>query len=332
MSNNRSVLVTGGNRTGTSWVGRMLTLSNSLFMVWEPFNHLVPVPSFMPQNPLEGHFHRILPEETKAMKRFIRGKILLDIKRRQPRPPGALGAAAKAMGILSTGVNYLSNRCRPLFKDPIALMSAEWMAEEFNADVVMLVRHPAAYVASVKRLGWRAPVEDFTSQKELLHRLPGYLAEELLQRESQRPEPAEGVFDLVDTVLCWKVFHETILRYGAENPDWIVVRHEDLSMNYLEGFRSLYTRLGLEWGESHAGMVEEHCSSLNDLVRGRVNHEFRQDSQKVIRAWMNDLNGDELEIIRSLASPVWENLYSPASWEGHFDSRSDLTRTFHQLS
>ncbi|MBD3277021.1 MAG: hypothetical protein GF388_01865 [Candidatus Aegiribacteria sp.] len=324
MSKERSVLVTGGNRTGTSWVGRMLTLSKELFMVWEPFNHLVPVPSFMPQNPLQRHFHRILPEEEKAMKRFIKGKLLLDIKRRQHRPPGSLGAATKFLGILITGMKFLTGGCRPLFKDPTALLSAEWIAREYDAHVLMMVRHPAAYVASVKRLGWRAPVEDFTCQPDLLDWLPGYLSEELLARESQRPEPAEGVFALEAAVLCWKVFHETIFRYSSENPGWIVVRHEDLATNYLEGFRRLYMDLGLEWGKHQAEMVEKHCSSCNELVRGRVNHEFRQDSGKVVRAWMEDLNREELETVRNLASPVWEKYYTPASWSGSFDSAPNI--------
>ena len=302
----------------------MLTLSEELFMVWEPFNHLVPVPSFMPQNPLQRHFHRILPKEEDAMKRFIKGKVLLDIKRRQPRPSGAAGAAVKFMGILSTGTRYLAGGCRPLFKDPIALMSAEWMAREYDAHVVMMVRHPAAYVASVKRLGWRAPVEDFTCQPDLLDWLPGYLAEELLAREAQRPEPAEGVFDLEDAVLCWKVFHETIFRYSRENSGWIVVRHEDLSTNYLHGFRRLYRSLDLDWGEHQAEMVDRHCSSSNELVRGRVNHEFRQDSRKVVRAWMEDLDSEELNTIRKLASPVWEKYYTPASWSGKFDNTSNM--------
>lgn len=296
----------------------MLSLSGELFTVWEPFNHLVPVPFFLPQNPLKRHFHRIRPEETKAMRRFIGGKLLLDIKRNQPRPPGLLGPMVKVGNILSTGLGYLAGRRKPLFKDPIALMSAEWMAEEFDARVVLLARHPAAYVASVKRLSWRTPLEDFTSQRDLLDWLPEGLAEELLARVAQRPEPPEGVFDLVDAVLCWKVHHHAVFRYSTEHPNWILVRHEDLAMRYLEGFENLYRRLGLSWSKDRAREVEDHCSPTNRVVRGEVVHEFRQDSRSVIRAWMDALDDRERDTIARLASPVWERFYSSGSWMGNF--------------
>jgi hypothetical protein len=289
-------------------------------MVWEPFNHLAPVPSCIPKNPLKRHFHRIQPKDDAAMKWFIQAKILADIKRRQPGPPGFAGSLIKSWGSLSTGIKYLAGSCLPLFKDPIALMSADWIAREYDANVVMLVRHPAAHVASVKRLKWRAPVEDFTSQPDLLSWLPSDLSAELLARAARRPEPDAGVFDLEDTVLCWKVFHETIFRYSREHPDWLVVRHEDLATNYLDGFRTLYGNLGLNWGQQQAQMVETHCARTNQLVRGTVKHELRQDSKKVVRAWMQELDRFELEAIRSLSSPVWHKYYAPASWGGDFSS------------
>lgn len=302
----------------------MLALSGDLFTVWEPFNHLIPVPPILPRHPLSRHFHRIRPGEEAVMRGFIRGKILLDIKRKQPRPDGIVGPAGKMWNILSTGMQYLAGTKKPLFKDPIALMSADWMAEEFEARVVLMARHPAAYVASVKRLGWRTPVEDFTRQRSLLDSLPGFLAEELLGRERQRPEPSEGVFDLVDAALCWKVFHHRVLGYKAENPQWILVRHEDLAASYLDGFEELYRRLGLDWGRSQSRAVEEHCSAANRVTRGSAVHDFRQDSRALIRAWMRDLEPEEVERIRSLTSPVWERIYSPSSWKGHFHTADGL--------
>lgn len=44
-------------------------------------------------------------------------------------------------------------RSRPLVKDPFALFSAEWFADNFDAEVIVIVRHPAAVVSSIKRLG-----------------------------------------------------------------------------------------------------------------------------------------------------------------------------------
>ena len=53
---------------------------------------------------------------------------------------------------------------RPLLKDPIAIMSCEWLAETFNMDVIVVIRHPAAFVASLKVAGWEfAFVNEYVS-------------------------------------------------------------------------------------------------------------------------------------------------------------------------
>jgi hypothetical protein len=52
----------------------------------------------------------------------------------------------------------------PLIKDPIALFAAEWLADVFGVRVVVLIRHPAAFAASLKRLNWTHPFGDFLAQ------------------------------------------------------------------------------------------------------------------------------------------------------------------------
>ena len=45
---------------------------------------------------------------------------------------------------------------RPLLKDPIAVLSAPWLADTFDMEVIVLIRHPAAFVNSVAALRPRA--------------------------------------------------------------------------------------------------------------------------------------------------------------------------------
>ena len=39
---------------------------------------------------------------------------------------------------------------RVVMKDPLAFFSAEWLMQNFGMTVVVLIRHPAAFVASLK--------------------------------------------------------------------------------------------------------------------------------------------------------------------------------------
>jgi len=57
---------------------------------------------------------------------------------------------------------------RPLLKDPIAFFSAEWLARTYGADVVVLIRHPAGFAGSLKRMGSSFDFNDFLGQPDLL--------------------------------------------------------------------------------------------------------------------------------------------------------------------
>ncbi len=310
----RPVLVTGGNRSGTSWLGKMLCLSRELVYVWEPFNFEHTRPDIFPRHPLKRHYQRVLPQQRGAMARFMLWCVLHDVIRFNDRGPGPAELVRKDLKVARIIASMVLGRKAPLFKDPIALMSAEWVAERFGARVVMAVRHPAAYVNSVRRLDWRTPVEDFTEQPRLLESLPADLREALLKRAFERPMP-DHHFDLVDAALCWRVFYTVVREYMGRHPDWITLRYEDMCRDYMGGVRRLYEGLGLTWSEEVAAEVEKRSGRGNRLVQGGVAHPQTQDSRAVADAWKGRFTPEELRTIRELSSPAWEAFYSAESWE-----------------
>src|SRR5205085_10560791 len=59
--------------------------------------------------------------------------------------------------MLNNFKRFSINRLRhatPLLKDPIALFSAEWLASRFDMNVIVMIRHPAAFASSLRRLNW----------------------------------------------------------------------------------------------------------------------------------------------------------------------------------
>ncbi|MFO7950790.1 MAG: hypothetical protein R6U36_10530 [Candidatus Fermentibacteraceae bacterium] len=119
------------------------------------------------------------------MGRFMLCCAIHDAIRQTERGPGPAELVRKSLRVAGIIAGLILLKKAPLFKDPIALMSAEWVADRFDARVVISVRHPAAYVNSVRRLDWRTPVEDFTEQPRLLESLPADLREALLKRVSE---------------------------------------------------------------------------------------------------------------------------------------------------
>jgi hypothetical protein len=57
---------------------------------------------------------------------------------------------------------------RTLIKDPFAVFSTAWFARKLNFKVVIAVRHPLAFVSSLKRLNWPFDFQDLLDQPLLM--------------------------------------------------------------------------------------------------------------------------------------------------------------------
>src|SRR5262249_51820810 len=139
-------------------------------------------------------------------------------------------------------------------KDPIALFSAHWLSTKFGTDTIVTIRHPAAFAASLKRKHWSHPFSHFLNQ-------PLLMKEHLHPFEKEIKNFAENDRDIVDQAsLLWKLIHYMVLKFRATNPEWIYVRHEDLSRNPVDGFKSLFERIGLEFSERESEAIQWHSN------------------------------------------------------------------------
>ena len=52
--------------------------------------------------------------------------------------------------------------------EPIGFFSAEWFSKKYHTPVVLVVRHPASFVSSLKKLNWGFDFNCLLTQKELM--------------------------------------------------------------------------------------------------------------------------------------------------------------------
>jgi hypothetical protein len=298
-------------------VGKILAEAPSLFYIHEPFNPHMRVPG-LPKLPVRHWFeyvhrgneaHFLGAVNDLVVGRFgIRNDILggdnrsIRAIRRLIRKTRHHKAAVRA-------------GARPLIKDPIAILAAEWLAERYNMDVVVTIRHPAAFVSSIKRLRW--PIDhakEFLAQKELMERFLSPYAEEI--RASRVTD------DLVDqAALTWKLLYHVVDQYRKVHPDWHFVYHEDLSVAPEEGFRALFESLGLAYTDHVAAVVKEHSSSSNpneiEVTGGKVamTRTTRVNSRANVSSWQRRLTQQEIARIRGIVEPVSARFYSESSWD-----------------
>tara|TARA_A100001037_G_C15153529_1_gene641543 strand:- start:8274 stop:9038 length:765 start_codon:yes stop_codon:yes gene_type:complete len=198
---------------------------------------------------------------------------------------------------------------RPLIKDPIALFSAEWLASSFGMQVVTMIRHPAAFASSLKRLDWRFPFPDLVKQRSLME-------DHLHPFETAINDFASKERDVVEqAALMWKLIHHVIHKYRRNNPDWQFVRHEDLSREPVAGFREIFERLDIEFSDYVREQVIEssHGNNPANAPEGTV-HVIKRDSVANIFNWKSSLNAAEIRTIRDGVAEVSELFYADEDW------------------
>jgi hypothetical protein len=302
------ILVTGANRSGTTWVGRVIASADNVRYVHEPFNHEYIDPDYrLIPSPFRHHYHLVGPDEARQVKRYLRYRMgwmhpwLMDI-REQPNRHRIAEATRRWIDCT------VLDRSRPLVKDPIALMSAEWLESALGMQVVITIRHPAAYVSSILRLNWPMRPHVLLSQPVLMKHILAPLAGRIATQQRRNDDP------LGDAILMWNVFHHVIAVYRQRHPDWLFLRHEDLSRNYLPLFEKMFARLGLVFGAPQKTLLETLCGSSNPTeAQGQI-HQLKRNSRANIWNWKKRLGSDQIRRIREETADIAPLFYGNEDW------------------
>lgn len=296
------ILVTGSPKSGTTWLGETLAASGQVGYINEPFSPHRPLaisgivtPNWLmyvpPDVPADSQIGR-------AMHATLAYKVsFADVWRR--------GRNRRAFhGALTWGRRTLDNRrrrLRPLLKDPIAVFSAEWLARAFNADVVTIVRHPAAFVHSFTRAGWPFDFRNLLGQPLLMEHYLQPFADEIQAAVRVRPDPVDSA------ALLWRVIYHTVWICHERHPSWCRVRHEDLSLDPSGEFHRLFRRLDLPFTSA----VQEN---IVESTSGHREGWLRRDSRENVGIWRRGLRTEEIERIRRQVDDVSSRFYSDAEW------------------
>jgi hypothetical protein len=182
---------------------------------------------------------------------------------------------------------------RPLFKDPFALFSSEWLERRYGAQIVIMIRRPVAFIGSIKRLNWQFKFKTVLAQ-ELLMR--DWLAP--FEEDMRRCRDTD--VDVIEQgIVLWNALHHVISEFRERHPEWSFVRHEDLSLDPGSGFEKLYRTLGLSWSDAVAEEVAAYSSADNRKDVPTWRHgSVKRDSRAAGETWKSRLTSEEVERIR----------------------------------
>jgi RimJ/RimL family protein N-acetyltransferase len=143
-----AIIVAGSGRSGTTWLSQIINYGNEYRDMFEPFEpHQVPRVSHFRRSqylrPENDDYHYVEPA-----RQILSGRIR------------------------NEWIDQF-NRCRVasrrLIKDIRCLLFLKWLGVHFpKTPIIYLLRHPLAVVHSRMQLGWKAALNDFLEQRDLL--------------------------------------------------------------------------------------------------------------------------------------------------------------------
>jgi hypothetical protein len=304
--NDQPLLVTGAHRSGTTWVGKMLAASYNTAYISEPLNVTHRRGVFSAN--VKHWYQYITPENEEnylpAFRELFNYRYHLFAE---------LGSLRSQKDFLRMGrdfsifMNGKLRRQRILLKDPFAVFSAPWFAQKLNCKVVITIRHPGGFASSLKRLNWPFNFRDLLDQPMLMR---DHLEADRADMESM---PAD---DLVgQSALLWRMIYRSVHATRELFPDFKLVRHEDLSLDPVAGYKSLYESLGLTFDEKVRDTILNSSSSENPTeLSKKKTHSVKLDSRANMDNWKKRLTSEEITRIRKLTEDVSHLFYSENEW------------------
>lgn len=303
------ILVTGSHRSGTTWIGKMIAAAPTVGYIHEPFN------THHNAGRCNANFryrYEYITNENRDLyyepiRKTLDFEYDLVSGMKSSRSPKEAGLKIREWS------QFLLNRVlgkRPLVKDPFAFFSSEWLAATFSMKPVVCIRHPAAFVSSLKRLGWSFDFSNFLGQPLLMETYLGPF-------ETEVHDYAKHRRDVVDEgVLLWRIFHHVILGFQRKHADWCYVRHEDVSGDPLTHFQTIFRRLGLHFTSRVKSTIRTYSGNRNPTeAPPHANTMFiRLDSERAIYNWKTRLSDREINKIRGQVEDIASHFYSDEEW------------------
>ncbi len=307
MENKSPILVAGAHRSGTTWVGRMLAANPKTAYISEPLNVLhrpgvfsAPVQHWYPYITAENEAQYL-----SAFRELFNFNYHPFAEIKSIRSRKDLLRMGRDMSIFMRG--KLRGQ-RVLLKDPFALFSTPWFAQKLNCQVVITVRHPAAFASSLKRLNWPFDFSNLLGQPSLMR---DHLEVDRADMQSIQPDDIIG-----QAALLWRMIYRFVHSTSNLFPQFNIVRHEDLSLDPVAGYQSLYGALGLNFDEKVKDTILNSSSSENPtkLAKNKT-YSVKLDSRAALDNWKKILTAEEITRVRNLTEGASHLFYSDEEWK-----------------
>lgn len=302
----KPILITGSHRSGSTWAGRMLAAAPYTAYIQEPFN--IGIKFGVTQKHFEYWFQYLCEENSKNSYEDLHNVLNLNYPLTSNMIKiSTIRDIAKICRDQAIFFWHRIKRDTPIFKDPIAFFSSEWLQQSFDMNVLVMIRHPAAFCSSLKIKKWDFDFNNFLNQPLLMEK---YLS----KYDNEIREYAEVKKNLIEQgILLWNCIHHTITIYQRKHPHWFFIKHEDLSLDPLYHFEMIFKKFGLAFTENVKSKILA-SSGAHNPVEQQAGNEYIRDSKNNILNWKKRLSKDEIDLIKHKTSEISPLFYTDDEW------------------
>ena len=287
MSHKDIRFISGMHRSGTTWVGQVVQHALPQSVIHEPFNADIGL------SDVTRWYYG--PADAEHVTQLVRG--LRDGKlgyRRRRRTDGILkGAVRQIVGSAydrDLRLAHRGNNFAIVLKDPFLLRVGATLAKTFEAKGVILVRHPAALVHSLRGMNW--PIPNFDGQMPLHH--------------SNDPE-VQFAF-----ALGWfwaKLYRDALDSIAAHPKHLLLIKHEDLCVRPLETGERVLKHMDILSNAAARDFLLASTSGEAGQIEGNALHQMNRSGIALADAWRNSLSPDEIAAVAQGAGALLAQIY-----------------------
>ena len=277
------MFITGAPRCGSSWVGIVLGNCPATRYVYEPFNH------------------RWSPALRQALQHFQYLSAGSDILPAVQKHADKAFRGTQGWKQLQRAAfrGYLPAAIRPanrvIVKDPTAALMTDWIADQFNAQVLFIMRHPCGFASSLEKLGWKLDTGNLLRQPQLVHEhLEAFV--KILQDTRNDKWLNRGAF--------WAAIHTVIKTQMEQHQDWLVFRYEDICDDPLSQFTEMTQKLNLELNDG----ARKKIQALSGSVRTGSGSTSRI-STNMPGIWKQRMSPGEIDAVMGVVREFGLNYY-----------------------
>lgn len=277
----KGIFVTGIHRSGTSWIGKIHSQANNVMYWREPFN----------------------PSTVKIMRRpyYYLSSSMEDLFYKKFTNELFTGKFAGALFDYTSPQQWVSRtHQRHLIKDPTAAFLIEWLTNNYNLDVVIVVRHPAGFVSSILNLKWDFDFNLILNQKQLMSDFLNPFKKTIEKHNYKGMDAAKGA-------VLWGIVY-FVLEKMIKKYDFYWIKYEDICADPQAEFKQLFKAVNLNWENKIERMIQKSASS-KVTFSDNITSKLKRDTTKMGTIWRDRLSVREIEIIDKLVKQFKTNLY-----------------------